>query len=244
MKLFRMQVMILLSKKDLYILLGSLLLFLSYVLYASGYYLNYNYQLVYRTQLFHEYLIEMVSIMKFTIVLFGIFITLLSRKLHCLDGLLLSRANRMKIITSRIIVLVTYLFTFVSIVFFMFLTVGYFLTPIMESYGFVELFLHIQLFGLYYLLMSYLFMMMLRVVYAPLYVLFFYFLGTIWSPYYAKIEEVTLIEKIVNYFVNDLILFHDFSIKALFGSIHVIILSMVLLGIIIYQYNKNDIIIM
>lgn len=244
MKLYKTQLKLLLTNKDLYILLGSFVLFLGYILYVSGFYNDINYQVVNSNDLFHEYLLDSLSFMKFSIVLYGIYFVTLSRNLHYMDGLLLSRSKRKSVIISRLFVVGTYTFLVQSILFVLFLLVGHFLTPIMKDYNYIELFLSIQLFGIFYLLISYIVMLMLKVPYAPIFVLFFYFVGSIFSPYYVSHEEVSVMERLVSFIVNDLVVFQDFSIAPLYGNLHLIVINLVLILYVIYIYNENDIIIL
>lgn len=243
MKLYKAQMMLLLSKKDVNILMSSLLMLIIYLVYSSGYYMDYNYQIVNRDGLFYQYLIDSVSFMKFTIIVYGIYFSILSKKLHYLDGLLLCRGSKTVVIMTRLIVLATVMMLMNTIQFVLFVTIGDFLTPIMMSYDYIELFISMQLFGLYYFFLSYIISIYIRVFYAPLFVLFFYFVGSIFSPYYATISNVTMVEKIIAFFSNDLIVFYDHSISPFYGLYHVGLMISLLVGMILYLYHKNDIII-
>ena len=242
MKLYKSQMMILISKKDMYILLSSLLIFLVFLLFSSKYYMDYNYQVVYREELFLEYLIDSVAFMKFTTVIYGIYLSILARKLHHLDGLFLSRSNRSKIIITRLLVLINCSFVIVSILFVLFLVIGNYLTPIMREYDYLQLFLSMQLFGVFYLLLSYLAMLSIKLAYAPIFVLFLYFVGTIFSPYYIEVEDTTVLEKIISYLTSDLIVFSNDVIAPYFGNIHVLTLISVLICSIIFLFIRRDII--
>lgn len=242
LRLFKSQMMILLSKKDLYILLVSLLIFLLFLVYSSGYYLDYNYQVVYRSDLFSEYLVESISFMKFTTVIYGIYLSMLARKLHHLDGLFLSRSNRSKIIITRLIALMACSFVIVSISYVLFLVIGFYLTPIMGDYNYIGLFLTIQLFGVFYLLLSYITFLSVKIFYAPIFVLFLYIFGTIFSPYYIAVEDITGFEKTISYLLSDLIVFSNNEIAPYFGNLHVLTLILVLISSIIYLFNEKDII--
>ena len=143
-KLYQSQLMLMLSKKDLYILLGSFVLVIGFFLYASGYYHEYEYLVVFRNALFHDYLIESVAFIKLCSVIYGVYISILSRKLHYLDGLFLSRGKREEVIGSRVMVLMTYLILIQTIIFLFFYIIGDFLTPIMLEYDYLHLFISIQ----------------------------------------------------------------------------------------------------
>ena len=233
---------LLLSKKDLYILLGSMFVFLLFLLYTSNYYLDYNYLLVYKAILFRDYVIESVSFMKFIIVMYGAYISILAKKLHHLDGLYLSRSSRFRIIVSRALVLITYLVVCICVLFAFFLSVGSFLTPIMQNYQYFQLFISIILFGIFYLLLSYLLMNVIKLFYAPLFTMLIYFVGSIFSPYYIDIHNANVFEKVISYIINDLIVFSNNTIAPYYGNFHIIALILVLSAAIISLYHEKDII--
>lgn len=240
--LCKSQMILLLSRKDLYVLLGSLLLFLLFLLYACNYYMDYNYLIVYRDVLFRDYLIESISLMKFLIVLYGGYLSMLARKLHLLDGLYLSRSNRTKIIVSRMFVLIVTLILCISILFVLLLTVGTFLTPFMKKYDYFGLYSNIILFGIFYFMLSYLTVYIIKVFYAPLSTLLIYFTGTIFSPYYIEIEETTVFEEIISFVINDLIVFSNYTIAPYYGSFHLLSLIFVMISIVVWLFNVRDII--
>lgn len=241
MKLLQTQMMLLLSKKDLYILLGSFLLFFMFLLYSSGYYLDLNYQVVYRQDLFFEYLNESISFIKLLSVVYGIYLSILARKLHHLEGLFTSRSSRKKIIGSRLLALSTYLIVIISIVYVLFLSVGFFLTTIMIEYKYITLLYTLILFSLFYMYLSYLVMILVEVFYAPIFVLILYFVGTIFSPYYSSGLDATTSEKILSFLLNDLILFSDHSIAPYYGNLHVITLIILLACVVLYLFSNRDI---
>lgn len=241
-RLYKSQMFLLLSKRDLYILLGSLFVFLLFLVYASRYYLDYNYQIVYKDNLFHDYLTESLSFIKFIVVMYGVYFSILVKKLHHLDGLYLSRSNRLRIILSRLLVLISYMMVCISILFVLFLLVGTFLTPIMKEYDYLSLYGSILLFGLFYLLIGYILMITIRVYYAPIFTILFYFTGTIFSPYYINIKQATLFEKVISFVINDLIVFSNNTISPYYGNIHLGALVFLLFWIVVCLFHEKDII--
>jgi hypothetical protein len=242
MKLLQSQMILLLSKKDLYILLSSFLILFVFLLYSSGYYQDLNFQVVYRQDLFFDYLNESISFIKFISVIYGIYLSILARKLHHLDGFFLSRSTRMKIIGSRLFALSVYLVVIITIVYVLFLCVGFFLTSIMIEYDYISLFFTLVLFSLFYMFLSYLVMLSVHVSYSPIFVLLLYFVGTIFSPYYSSAQEATISEKIVNFLLNDLILFSDHTIAPFYGNFHVVTFIILILSTVICLFNNKDII--
>jgi hypothetical protein len=240
-KLYLSQLMLILSKKDLYILLGSFVLIIGFFLYSSGYYQEYEYQVVYKTTLFHDYLIESVSFIKLCSVIYGVYISILSRKLHYLDGLFLSRGKREAVMITRLMVLITYLFLIQTIVFLFFCLIGDFLTPIMLEYDYIQLFISIQLFGVFYMFLSYLCLIIFKVVYGPIFIVFLYFVTTIFSPFYVSYIEITNLEKVINYFMNDLIVFSDYSIMPLFGNTHLFLMIVIMIESAFFLFIKRDV---
>lgn len=239
--LFISQNKLLLSKRSTNYLLLITLMYIIVLLYFTGIFTeNYN-LLIHKEMYFHSYMTESVSLLKFMVVLHAIYSVFHVGKLHQLDGFYLSRNSKFLVYTTRLSVVLYKNAIYSLLGYILILVIGFFLTPYMMTYKYIELGFNIVLFSFMYTAISCLIYITSRKEFYVLFIVLFYFITTIFTPFYIGENDFSLFEEIVQLFSSDLIVFEDFSMGTYYGSLYTVTKVIILLTICLRVYTKKDV---
>lgn len=224
--------------------IASIIILISQVcfIYFSSFYLEYDLLIFNQEYYLEEYYFESINYIKIVIVLFNMFLIINSFLLNKYDILLLSRRNRLIVISSKILSVSIISIVFTTILYTSFLVTGLFLTPYMEvAYNDLLIIGDIIIFGIVYLMLYIFIYGFNKGIYSLLIIVVGYFISDITIEYFVTKDSITGFSKILNLVFINIGYYTDEGYSLYYGKTWGIILYLLLFLVCIVYYLKHDI---
>ncbi len=239
--LFKLHFHYLFSWKTLYITFGLILVSIVSFLLFSNCYLNHDLLNFDKEYYLEEYYFESLSYLKFTIIIYNLFLVLNGFVFNHYDLFLLVRKRKKIVIITKIVTLLLGNFVLVSIFYLLFLIIGLFLTPYMKvSLNDVAIFLDLVIFGSVYLLIYLVVYSYSKSIYSFLLVIIGFFISDLSSDYKILKSSASFVNKGINLLFISINNYQETGYSLYYDKIYGIILFSCLFIVIYRKYLITD----
>lgn len=189
-----------------------------------------------------EYMYQGIQFIKINIVV--LCIVLVQQTKHTLGIMILKtiEGSRRKVMIQYVISINIIAWILVSIFYVLFLIVGYFLTEYFYIDHGITLYLRLILFTTYVIMVLMTLYFLSDSIYTSLSFLVLYFFVIVMTGFLVVKEEVNVFVKILLLYVSDLVLFYDLEYSFLYSDIYYLSVVLALFFVLVWRYNKIDLI--
>lgn len=242
MTLLKLQYNFILTKKVR--LISAILIALTWIvlILQSGLLEDNSYLLYNREVLITSFIYDGFNIIKIVAVLYSMLLAIYVMYLNKYDVFIVTRKSRMKVIFSKILVIVILEILFVL---YLFIVYGIIWGLLDSSVTIGEMniyLLHITILSIYYALLN----IALIIIFSSIFIVIIPFIGYLISnlsmDYGISIKELDNSSKFLNLFFPDLLIFNQ-EICFVYGILTIVDISILILVLIIIKYKIDDIII-